>query len=213
MNLLDARRLLMATAYETRNPLPDEYQRVEYIESTGTQYIDTGVIPDVTSKFIITFQFTDLTEARQFNGTYNGTGRFGFARWADLGGASQTIVILVGGSNAKSYANIDMLKHTITVLGNGYRSVDSTFALSEDITFTKQETTFTLFAGHNNSNNSVNFYSHIRLFGFEMYDNDVLIRNLIPCYNESGEIGLYDTVENKFYINEGTGEFLKGEDV
>lgn len=215
MNLLDARRLLMATAYETQKPLPNEYQQVDFVESTGTQYIDVGIIPNVTSKFIATFQFTDLNAARQFNGTYSGTGRLGFGRQSDHAQAGSLIIATIGNKLTNCFTNTDMLKHTITVLGNGYRSVDSTFALSSGITFTKQEATFTLFAARNNNDNTqILYYSYMRLFDFRMYDDDVLIRDLIPCYRKSdGKIGLYDTVENKFYTNEGTGEFLKGEDV
>lgn len=44
--------------------------------------------------------------------------------------------------------------------------------------------------------------------------NNVLIRNMIPCYRKSdGEIGMYDTINNIFYTNFGTGSFLKGNDV
>ena len=42
-------------------------------------------------------------------------------------------------------------------------------------------------------------------------ENGILIRNFIPCYRKSdNEIGLYDIVNNVFYTNQGTGEFLKG---
>ncbi len=55
------------------------------------------------------------------------------------------------------------------------------------------------------------------------YDNN--IKNFVPCYCttavtdvngrqcQSGTIGLYDTVEGKFYTNQGNGTFLKGNDV
>ena len=39
--------------------LPPEYQQVEYLESTGTQYIDTGVNPSSnTVGFYINFLIT-----------------------------------------------------------------------------------------------------------------------------------------------------------
>lgn len=37
--------------------LPKEYQLVEYIESTGTQYIDTGYIPKTNTKLELTLSF------------------------------------------------------------------------------------------------------------------------------------------------------------
>jgi hypothetical protein len=64
----------------------------------------------------------------------------------------------------------------------------------------------------------------IKLYYARYYDNLILVRDFIPCYvntevvnNEitylAGTIGLYDLVENKFYTNQGTGEFLKGNEV
>ena len=44
--------------------------------------------------------------------------------------------------------------------------------------------------------------------------NNIIVRNFIPCYRKSdNEIGLYDTVEGKFYTNQGTGKFIPGPDI
>ena len=38
-----------------------------------------------------------------------------------------------------------------------------------------------------------------------------LVRNLIPCYrNSDNVVGLYDIVNNVFYTNDGTGDFIAG---
>ena len=39
------RRLMMSIK---KSKLPSGYTELEYLESTGTQYIDTGIIPDTT---------------------------------------------------------------------------------------------------------------------------------------------------------------------
>lgn len=50
-----------------------------------------------------------------------------------------------------------------------------------------------------------------RLYYAKFYESGELKVSLIPCYRKSdGEIGLYDKVNNKFYTNQGTGEFIKG---
>jgi predicted ribosome quality control (RQC) complex YloA/Tae2 family protein len=46
----------------TTGILPKEYQQVEYIESTGTQYIDTGLKPNAETIFNITFQLTSVAQ-------------------------------------------------------------------------------------------------------------------------------------------------------
>ena len=51
-------------------------------------------------------------------------------------------------------------------------------------------------------------YAKCKLFGCRIWDNDVLVRNFIPCCNKSnGQIGLYDLVTGMFYENAGTGSF------
>ena len=47
-----------------------------------------------------------------------------------------------------------------------------------------------------------------RLYSAKIWDNDILIRDYVPCKNSNGEIGLYDFVNNQFYGNSGTGEFI-----
>lgn len=51
--------------------------------------------------------------------------------------------------------------------------------------------------------------SQSKIYYFKIYNDDILIRNFLPCsyYNEPG---LWDTVENKFYKNEGAGSFTLG---
>ena len=44
--------------------------------------------------------------------------------------------------------------------------------------------------------------------------NSILVRNMIPCYRIADNIaGMYDTVNNVFYTNQGTGTFIVGPDV
>jgi len=54
-----------------------------------------------------------------------------------------------------------------------------------------------------------NYYSNYKLHDFELYDGDTLVRHLLPC-TYLGEPGMWDTVENKFYRNQGTGQFTLG---
>lgn len=45
------------------------------------------------------------------------------------------------------------------------------------------------------------------LYSCKIYDNGTLARDYIPCVSPDGEYGLYDMVEEKFYSNQGTGQF------
>ena len=57
-------------------------------------------------------------------------------------------------------------------------------------------------------------YLNGRMYYCKIYDNDLLIRDLVPCYRKSdNKPGLYDIVNNVFYTNAGTGEFAVGPNV
>ena len=45
--------------------LPSEYSEVDYIESTGTEYIDTGYKPTANTGVDVTYQFTETATAQQ----------------------------------------------------------------------------------------------------------------------------------------------------
>ena len=65
-----------------------------------------------------------------------------------------------------------------------------------------------------NNQGTTDRYSHIKLYLCEIYDNGTLIRDFVPCYRKADNaIGLYDTVNDVFYTNAGTGTFLKGDDM
>ena len=49
---------------------------------------------------------------------------------------------------------------------------------------------------------------------FKIWNNDSLVRDFVPCYRKSDSvIGLYDLVSQTFFINQGSGSFIKGGDV
>ena len=72
---------------------------------------------------------------------------------------------------------------------------------------------YTFYLGATNRNGSATLKPKLKIYGCKFYQDGVLIRDFIPCYNKTiNKIGLYDLVESKFYTNAGTGEFLKGID-
>lgn len=71
-----------------------------------------------------------------------------------------------------------------------------------------------LFANHNSNRSNSNYSStqnakSMRLYSFQMWDNDQLVRYYVPVKNSSGVAGLYDLVEDKFYTTP-TGTFIAG---
>ena len=71
-----------------------------------------------------------------------------------------------------------------------------------------------IFSNHNSYRNNSNYdpiqaAKSMRLYSFQMWDNDALVRYFVPVKNASGVAGLYDLVENKFYTTP-SGAFIAG---
>ena len=178
-------------------------QQVEYIESTGTQYIDTGIIPKATMKVNL--------EVSQLAFTNKSAGLIGENSWKySLVIYQQNQLRWVSGDAACYNYSIDNTKtYNIECIPDGEMKVnDTSTERISDYGNGSPNRTWWLFTGQNG------VASSFRLKYCKIYDNGTLVRNFIPCYQKpGGESGLYDTVEGKFYTNQGTGSFLKGNDV
>ena len=193
--------------------LPSEYQQVEYIESTGEQYIDTGIIANQNTGFEIKFlpknkisssttEYGNVFGARTKSSvneyqltTYRSDGTPDYQGTFRLGTISYDGGITIGETNVIS------LKSGLYTKSDGVQAtLDGEFT---------SPCTITLFALNNNGTPAQ--HGSFQLFSFKLYDGDTLVRNFIPCYRVSDSvIGLYDIVNDVFYENAGTGEFLKG---
>jgi hypothetical protein len=52
--------------------------------------------------------------------------------------------------------------------------------------------------------NGGSYPARVRIYYYKAWNNNILICNMLPC-TYLGEPGMWDTVENKFYRNQGTG--------
>lgn len=189
-----------------------EYQEVEYIESTGPAYIDTGFVPNTNTKIDIEFETIQKgTNGVIFGGEttynsscfhlYNTSGNF------DIGFGSKN----TGFATTVPY-NLNT-KYKFIMDKNGF-DVNGTTGTFPEPTISTTISIF-LFAVHRgNSSNVIDSNAQKRIYYCKLYDNGTLVRNMIPCYRISDNvIGMYDLVNNKFYTNAGTGAFTKGADV
>lgn len=188
--------------------LPDNYTQLEYIESSGTQYIDTGYIPNQDTRIMAEMVYASYSDAT--------CGLFGQRA---PGGAQQFELMYLSGRYYFSYGSnqysaaasspigkhmfIDLSKTSATI------NVDGTVA---NVTPTTAETFtgFTTLKIHTLDRNGVNYLSNSRIYSFKIYENGTSVRDFVPCKNASGVIGLYDLVNGKFYTNAGSGTFSAG---
>ena len=185
--------------------LPDGYTQLEYIQSSGSQYINTGFKPNQDTKISITVDFPLSGTSWLYGGrTSAGSNSLGF--------------LCESGSRYRfDYASSIT---ALTVKPTGKFTIDSDknkCYINGELAFTATYTTFTspvnMYIFNNNNNGSLSGGSSAKLYNCSIYDNGVLIRSFIPCKNASGTVGLYDSVNNQFYKNAGSGTFIAGPEI
>lgn len=186
---------------------PDlDYTKLEYIESSGTQYIDTGFAP--TSDTRVTYDFqVDIAPSETlkiFAARVSSTYQFCLAVVSnsgyrtDYGGTRVTIpdVPTVG----RHFA--DKNKNVTTIDGVSVTNEAQTFSVGYSLVLFGQ-----------NDSGTINELTSYILYSCQIYDNGTLVRNYIPVLRENGQIGLIDLVSGLFYANAGSGVFIAGPEI
>lgn len=173
-----------------------EYTKLEYIESTGTQYIDTEYVfknkPKVVGDIMVTLGIdrdimgTPIAKAGCFIiDFYN---NLLYYRYSSTSSTQMDTGIQIGNWYNMEFSN--------KVIVDG---VEKGTISSYD--FSSNTQSFLIGKGRN--------YGSARFKEIKMYDGNELVRDLIPYYKKDiDEIGMLDKVNNVFYTNQGTGEFL-----
>lgn len=190
--------------------LPGDYQEVEYIKSAGNEYIDLGIKGTENTKVDIEFQVTGyyfLPFGARQNSTANA-----FAIWAMSGAVGSNLRI--GFDNTAGYTGPETTSDKYHIIfGKEGAFVNDTKVWTPNNYRTFETPDTLLVFGYRGSSASIS-RCEMKLFALKLWENNVLIRDFIPCYRKSdSEIGLYDIVTRAFFQNAGTGAFTKGADV
>lgn len=189
--------------------LPVGYTEVEYIQNTGTSYLDTAIKVKGTYKIEAEMQqVTETNYGRLFGcGTWNGTYGLQFA-YQDYSGIKCIHMHFFGtsGWNSNTSFAFDYLKHTYTY-NDGVFSIDSSQAgaSTSSTGYTAQDNlgVFTYIASGRPSSSGYWGQEHMKgkMYSFKIWDeNDTLVRDLVPCIRDNDNtVGAYDLVNDVFY--------------
>ena len=195
--------------------LPEEYQQVEYIESTGTEYIDTGFKPNSENVKI------ELKIQVKNSG-------YGYAAIGADDRTNNDACIIFDYRTQEGYNRFYMgisentpasvqdynLKTLTGIFYNGEYKIykNNEMYCSGTYNGTIQTTNNWWIYKRNPYDQGTGLQG--KLYYLNIDENNNKIRNFIPCYRKSdNKPGLYDTVTGQFYTNQGTGEFLKGKNI
>ena len=184
----------------------EHYTALEYIQSSGVQYIDTGFIPSSNTRIVYDMERLSKDPAEHFFGVRTGSQNLdGFTFYIYNSGWRSGYGTDVQGLNGPSTGRylIDKNRNICTIN-------ETTVMTNPEQTFICSDSLL-LFAMKNIGMNP-GYGSH-RLYSCKIYDNDVLIRDFVPARRSSDlAVGLYDIMNYSFYTNSGSGTFIVGPD-
>lgn len=217
---VDVTNVAVYTASLTFGPLPSGYTQLEYIESTGTQYINTGVGNENGLKCNAEACFTafgasydTLCGAQERSGSLSNGSDCLIMRDA----ATSKYIMWIGSSGA-GLTSIEISLNTKTKFEISTQKGNSRFKIGESVATSTDATTRgtkPVFLFAMNDGGSAGFYASGRIYYLELLLVDgTLMRKFIPARRNSDSVlGVYDTVTQTFYTNAGSGTFVAGPDV
>lgn len=183
----------IATIREICGYTSDGYKLLEYIQSSGTQYIDTGYTVKTNTRIVCDFQLTSTPSATNvlFRNASYGFGWQSSGVFRSWGGS----VVDFSVSATERYT-VDK-RATSCTLGSTSQTTTAHAA---------QSLSLPLFA-YKNSSGTISQYVSAKMYSCQIYEDDTLVRDFVPCINPDGAYGLYDKVNEQFYASAGSGSF------
>ena len=183
------------------------FTELKYVESTGTQYINTEIPSALDLRIECEYSTTTATKCLFGARTSSSADNFMFGYFhnnlmyfASYGGESSDLT--------GSILNYNGNKHKV-VMSNNTFTIDGIEQL----------------IGRGEINNSYNIYLFAwnskgtadsrrfigRVYSFKVYKAGNLIQYLVPALDEENVVCFYDLVSKKFFYNAGTGNFTNEE--
>lgn len=186
-----------------------EVTELEYIESSGTQYVDTGVPVRSTSGFKVDFA------ALSTQGTIGLIGGFNY------GGYNHNFSLISGqwstmyGSNESlQFGSTDKERHRVSQNVTAGATFFDGVPIKTGLTFYDNvQRTFRMFCLNGGSTYPTFWIGAFKLYSCKIYDDGTLVRDYMAAKLTDGTVGLYDKLSGLLYINAGTGSFSAGPEI
>jgi hypothetical protein len=193
---------MMANQIDDKPSLPSYIVRCEYLESTGTQYIDLGYPLGYNNKVVV--------EALS---TYTGSSDNYLLGNSVVAG--QRLCLNLRNANGRQhfdgiYIDVNLYRENksfYTISKEGIYCNEDFYNFKNTKEFVTEGNVY--LSGSKLSYGGVGFKG--KIYSCQIYENDVLVHDYIPAFNVNvSRAGMYDLVTGIFLTNNGKGEFSYG---
>ena len=193
--------------------LPDGYTAVNYLQSSGTQWIEMGVAPNQNTKAVLKIKINNFNEGlgvSLIGSRTNANSNDQFFTYLDGVDGGRFLFRMDGQTQAISWTGLTTDKiYIVTLSGTEMKAEleDGTAVFSKTFSVSDFESTVTmaLFKSKPLDNGFRG-----RIYSCKHYSGDELIQDFVPCLDTEGVPCMFDFVSRKPFYNVGTGSFTWG---
>ena len=195
--------------------LPAGYRLCEYIQSDGRNYINTGILPDNTIEYDVTFSTNNKIDSNGYGCIFgcrygSGNNDFQVTTYTANARVNKGTVRFGGNSqdNVRSAGIVLNTKLTASLHGLVYTCNDSTLNLD---TYNWNNTRNIYLFGLNNNNSFAQSGQGCIIYSAKFKLSGNLVRDYIPVQRISDDkYGFYDMVNKTFNISPNSIDFSGG---
>lgn len=188
-----------------------DYTKLEYIESTGTQWIDTGYKPNNNTDIYMTAMPMSIASADP-SGFICGSSSPDHLNGLEIYAYNSLVLCNYNGVSERSSENIQAgTKLNIAFVDNAVNitSEDGVTYLNKQFSTSEFESATTL--RFCMLPRSTTYHGMVKIYSCKIYENGILVKDYIPALNSDGIAGLYEAINDIFYISEGFEDFVAGD--
>lgn len=192
--------------------LPEGYTAVDYLQSSGTQWIEMGIAPNQNTKAVLKIKINNFNSglgSSLIGSRIDANSNDQFFTYLDGVGGGR-FLFRVDGQPAISWTGLTTNKiYTVTLSGTEMKAEleDGTAVFSK--TFSVNDFTSTVTMALFKSKPLGNGFWG-RIYSCKHYSGDELIQDFVPCLDTGGVPCMFDLVSQKSFYNKGTGSFTWG---
>lgn len=194
----------------TGNFIAGKVTECNYLESTGIQYIDTGIIPNTSTTFEISAEATTPTiqeDACLFGSRTNyGTNEYVLWDCHYTENVSHICAFVTRNFGSTPRLTLTNKQNVFKYDGTAFY-INSVKQLDKTNDMTTAQYSMYLFGMNQDGKLESRAYKG-KVYYFKIWQNSKLIRHFVPVIDGNGVACLYDVVSQGFFYNKGSGSFL-----
>ena len=207
------------------SPIPEGYTALNYIQSSGEQWLRTGITAPQSTDTVhvqMKFAFTNVTGQFVLAGCDPPYGNINSGYGLTLGCSSNDSKIFVQVATPAGRGDPEIRPGDIVPsVGTDYEIDMTTNGTSlngsiNDAIFSQTISNtptlpFALFAQGVGDDVGTRWFAYAKVYFCKIWVNGAIVCNLLPCVRtDDGKIGMYDTVAQAFRTNGGSGADFTG---